>query len=49
MCSSPAAEDLSIHGTLSSNSSDVVMVDMFYVKNHPGSNSQVGRTKTQTI
>ena len=34
MCSSPAVEDLSIQGTLSSNSSDVVMVYMFYVKNH---------------
>ena len=32
MCSSPAAEDLSIQGTLSSNSSDVVRVYMFYVK-----------------
>ena len=30
MCNSPAAEDLSIQGTLSSNSSDVVMVYMFY-------------------
>ena len=35
MCSSPAAEDLSIQGKLSSNSSNVVMVYMFYVKFHP--------------
>ena len=45
MCSSPAAEDLSIQGTLSSNSSDVVMVYIFYVKSHPGSISQAGRPK----
>ena len=42
-------EDLSIQGTLSSNSSDVVMVNMFYVKSDPGSISQAGRLKTQTI
>ena len=47
MCSSPAVEDLSIQGTLSSNSSDVVMVYMFFVKNHPGSISQGGRPKTK--
>ena len=49
MCSSQAAEDLSIQGTLSSNSSDVVMVYIFYVKSHPGYISQAGRPKTQTI
>ena len=49
MCSSPAAEDLSIQGTISSNSSDIVMMYMFYVKSHPGSISQAGRPKTQTI
>ena len=45
MCSSPAAEDLSIQGTLSSNSLDVVLVYMFYVKN-AGSISEAGRPKT---
>ena len=49
MCSSPAAEDLSIQATLSSNSSDVVMVYMFYVKSDPGTIIQVSRPKTQTI
>ena len=49
MCSSPAVEDLSIQETLSSNSSDVVMVYMFYVKPHPDYISQAGRPKTQTI
>ena len=49
MCNSPAAEDLSIQGTPNSNSSDVVMVYMFNVKSHPGSISQAGRPKTQTI
>ena len=36
MCSSPAVEDLSIQGKLSSNSFGVVMVYMLYVKDHPG-------------
>ena len=38
--------DLSIQGKLSSNSFDVVMVYMLYVKDHPGLISQAGRPKT---
>ena len=40
-------EDLSIQGKLSSNSFDVVMVYMLYVKDHPDFISQAGRLKNQ--
>ena len=45
MGSLPAVEDMSIQGTLNSNTFDIVLVYMLYVKNHPGFSSQTDRPK----